>query len=289
MLPDMTDKVEEAFHVACTLQQEYVSKSLIHSQFPLTDDIFWDNYIVPFMKVFSIIPNRFIEPGKKCLDVGCGEGRMLLLLKALGLNCYGVDKDIGQGCNLKGVSLEFLIKDLFQEHEVDVSILDIENERFEYSDSYFDMVVFQEVIEHLHNSPKLVLDEIKRVLKPGGSLILSTPNIVSLKKRITLLKGDSIHWDLKGYYNYEFSIPPNCEYIGHTREFHLNELILMLEWAGFRIERAETVDKKPYFRARDLIARWASRRGTGLWLVLKHLLQQMRSDLGEVCLIVAKS
>jgi len=289
MLPDVNDKVVKAFQVACTLQQEYVLKSLLHCQYPLTDDLFWDSYILPFMQVFSVIPNELLEPGKRCLDVGCGEGRMLLLLKAVGLDCYGVDKHVGQGCNLKGDPLEFLIKDLFQEHGVHVSVLDIETEPLEYPNSCFDLVVFQEVIEHLHNSPKLALDEMKRVLRPGGYLIVSTPNIASLKKRITYLKGNSIHWDLKRYYNYEYVSPPNREYIGHFREFTLNELILMLEWAGFRIERAETTDVQPHFRGKDLIAYWSARRGTGLWLVLKHLLQQMHSDLGETCLIVARS
>jgi len=95
MLPDVNDKVVKAFQVACTLQQEYVLKSLLHCQYPLTDDLFWDSYILPFMQVFSVIPKKLLEPGKRCLDVGCGEGRMLLLLKAVGLDCYGVDKHVG--------------------------------------------------------------------------------------------------------------------------------------------------------------------------------------------------
>ena len=276
--------------------KEYVSKSLLHCQYPLTDDLFYNSYILQFMKVFSAIPNELLEPGKRCLDVGCGEGRMLLLLKAFGLDSYGVDKEVFQVSNLKGVLLESLLKDLFQEHRVHVLALNIETEPLEYPNSFFDLVVFQEVIEHLHNSPKLALDEMKRVLKPGGYLIVSTPNIANLKKRINLLKGNSIHWNLKDYYNYKYVSPPNREYIGHTREFTLKELSHMLDWAGFSIKKAETWNVQGQLRFKDLIPYWSIRRGTGLWQLIKQFskkispdLEEIYPDLGEYCLIVARS
>lgn len=46
-------------------------------------------------------------------------------------------------------------------------------------DNTIDLVLFQEVIEHLYNSD-LIMAEIGRVLKPNGLLILSTPNLSSI-------------------------------------------------------------------------------------------------------------
>jgi len=53
----------------------------------------------------------------------------------------------------------------------------IENDRFPYADGEFDVVILAEIIEHLLNDPCKVLREIKRVLKPGGTLIITTPNV----------------------------------------------------------------------------------------------------------------
>jgi 2-polyprenyl-3-methyl-5-hydroxy-6-metoxy-1,4-benzoquinol methylase len=48
------------------------------------------------------------------------------------------------------------------------------------------------VIEHHSHSPKRVLEEIRRVLKPGGCVIISTPNQASIYNRITILTGGSV-------------------------------------------------------------------------------------------------
>ena len=66
-------------------------------------------------------------------------------------------------------------------------ILDVDVDRIPLSDKSID-VIFEEVIEHLYNSD-LVMNEIKRLLKEGGILILSTPNLASGINRLTLLFG----------------------------------------------------------------------------------------------------
>ncbi len=66
----------------------------------------------------------------------------------------------------------------------------IENDRFPFSDNVFDLVIFAEIIEHLLNDPCRVMREIKRVLKPNGTLILTTPNDQGSAEDIRLL---SIH------------------------------------------------------------------------------------------------
>ncbi|MCK7516128.1 MAG: class I SAM-dependent methyltransferase [Desulfobacterales bacterium] len=60
--------------------------------------------------------------------------------------------------------------------------LDIEHQRFPFPDNTFDFVLFLEVIEHLITGPTRVLQELARVLKPGGILVLTTDNSNSLYK-----------------------------------------------------------------------------------------------------------
>lgn len=64
---------------------------------------------------------------------------------------------------------------------------DLEKE-IQVDDNTADIVIAGEVIEHIKNS-KLLISEIKRVLKPGGYLILSTPNACSIISRIKMIFG----------------------------------------------------------------------------------------------------
>lgn len=88
------------------------------------------------------------------------------------------------------------------------------------ADRRFDGVVILEVIEHLI-AVELVLAEIARVLKPGGFLILSTPNFAFFQNRMRILLG-KLSMD-EGY---------------HYRFFTPRVLKQRLENAGFRIERS---------------------------------------------------
>ena len=48
----------------------------------------------------------------------------------------------------------------------------------------FDCIVFSEVLEHLYESPIKILEELYRVIKPGGILLLTTPNVMKIENKI---------------------------------------------------------------------------------------------------------
>lgn len=54
-------------------------------------------------------------------------------------------------------------------------------------DEYYDSIVFLEVIEHLHMNPEDVLTALRKKLRPGGCLIVSTPNLMCFGNRIKML------------------------------------------------------------------------------------------------------
>jgi 2-polyprenyl-3-methyl-5-hydroxy-6-metoxy-1,4-benzoquinol methylase len=101
----------------------------------------------------------------------------------------------------------------------------------------YDVVVFAEVIEHLHTAPELVLAYLRTLMAGGGTLILQTPNAASLRKRLKLALGlnpfERIRLD-----------PSNP---GHFREYTLGELREIVSGAGFTVERHWTAY---YFDAR---------------------------------------
>lgn len=108
----------------------------------------------------------------------------------------------------------------------------IEQDLFPYSDSSFDVVIFAEIIEHLLMDPCKVLREIKRVLKPGGDLILTTPNVARLENAAKLLAGVNIYDPYSGY----------GPYGRHNREYNTHELTRLLEYEGFSVSTCFTAD-----------------------------------------------
>ncbi len=100
------------------------------------------------------------------------------------------------------------------EHHISVPYMriDIESEKIPRDDNYYDSVLCSEVIEHLDVDPMFMLSEINRVLKPGGTLILTTPNACSTHAIYKILRGHEpyfymqYHKDRSPYrHNYEYS------------------------------------------------------------------------------------
>ncbi len=118
-----------------------------------------------------------IEPdGKLLLDVSCGKGELLLALK-------------DSGFKLRGTRLErkyFGFVDLLDGTGIKVDEPVDLLEGLPYPDSSVDVVVCIEVLEHLENHRRAI-SELSRVLKAGGILILSTPNIMRLTSRLHFL------------------------------------------------------------------------------------------------------
>ncbi|MDD5423669.1 MAG: class I SAM-dependent methyltransferase [Candidatus Omnitrophica bacterium] len=99
--------------------------------------------------------------GKAVLDVGCGEGSLLRMLKEKGNSVYGIDASESgkKSCEEKGV---------------ECAVVDTSSEKFPLKDDSFDVVLCLETLEHLEN-PHHCVWEMKRVLKEGGLFIASIP------------------------------------------------------------------------------------------------------------------
>jgi SAM-dependent methyltransferase len=107
--------------------------------------------------------------GLELLDVGCGSGTLLALLKRRGFRVRGVDFSAEASAIAK------------LENDVDVAIGALDEVHF--PDQSFDVVTLFHVMEHVTN-PRDVLREVSRILKPQGVVILQVPNIESWQFRI---------------------------------------------------------------------------------------------------------
>ena len=117
-------------------------------------------------------------PGKRVLDVGCGNGKMLYNFRHKFDELCGVELS-EEGASIATAALEGL--------NGDVRRGDIERD-LPWEDGFFDVVVLSDVIEHVINLWP-AMEEVTRLLKPGGHVVLSTPNVASLRSRIALLMG----------------------------------------------------------------------------------------------------
>jgi len=109
--------------------------------------------------------------------------------------------------------------------------------RYPFPAASFDLIFFCETLEHLVVNPLPVFRKIRRLLAPGGHLVISLPNALRLTNLACMLDG----------YNYFDLYHPDTGVHGrHNREFTLAEMKRLLELHGFVVRRAETRDRFDY-------------------------------------------
>ncbi|HEX3879909.1 MAG TPA: methyltransferase domain-containing protein [Bryobacteraceae bacterium] len=120
----------------------------------------------------------------------------------------------------------------------EIDLFDAEKDRFPYEDAHFDTVICGELIEHLFEDPMHLMSEINRILKPGGHVVLTTPNIASYRGISAILQG--FHPGLFHAY-----IKPNEQGEAdprHNREYTPREIHQLLENSGFEVTLLDTGD-----------------------------------------------
>lgn len=155
-------------------------------------------------EVLRLLKDAFFDfSHQRFLDIGTGTGEFAKLLKKAGATQI-------HGCDLG----EFNRPEFLQFKRADL------NETLPYGDSEFDVVTAIEVLEHLEN-PRKLIREADRILKAKGTLILSTPNLISLTSKLSFL--------VRGYHS-AFG-PKN--YPAHITPIHPIDFERMLSEAGF--------------------------------------------------------
>lgn len=134
------------------------------------------------------------------LDIGTGRGEMAVLCAKSGANVFAIDYSSD---SIK-IAKKFISKNLSQVDVKKVSLMTMNAKELKFKDESFDRIMFLETLEHLYpQEAEKVLSEIKRVLKPGGKLVLSTgPNAFLIKPLLflgTLVTGKKT-WESRKYH-----------------------------------------------------------------------------------------
>lgn len=156
---------------------------------------------------FNVMWLKQVANGR-LLDVGCGSGEFLRFMQRLGWRVEGVDFDAEAARNAGAKHVTVHVGSL---------------EAQEFADDTFDAVTLSHFIEHVHD-PRRLVEECHRILRPGGRLVIVTPNSASLGHRIYRE-------------NWKYLEPPR-----HLHLFNRNTLWRVAERAGFtRLESFTSV------------------------------------------------
>ena len=172
------------------------------------------------------------------LDIGCANGEITMEVA----NIIGAKEVYGIDINREALKEA-------EKRGIKVFMLDISKDKLPFKDNSIDLITAFEIIEHLIN-PDHMLREAYRVLRKGGYLLLSTPNLASWANRIAMLLGYQP-------YNVETSTEilagvlirwKGLKPIGHIRSYTLRALKELLLYHGFWIIKI----KGTY----DVVPRW---------------------------------
>jgi len=169
----------------------------------------------------------------KFLDLGCDDGVLTMKManKTGTKNVYGVE------------IVDERIK-LSEQNGIQVKKFDL-NRKFDFENNYFDVVIANQVIEHIYNSDNFI-SEIYRILKPKGYAIISTENASSWCNIFASIMG----WQIFSLTNFSskkrgignpFAIhrkdAPGISSWNHIRIYNIRGLKEYFEAFGFKVEK----------------------------------------------------
>ena len=157
-----------------------------------------------------------LPPSARILEIGAAPGHVSIALKLSGFEPIGIN-------------LNALWRDTYPSREwlakLDVREHDVEKDPLPFATDSLDSVLFTEVLEHVAIADPLgTMKEIRRVLKPDGLLVFSTPNVCNISNILALMMGKKVFW------------PPEIFYGSldrHNREYTPGEVRDLFTRAGF--------------------------------------------------------
>jgi methionine biosynthesis protein MetW len=156
---------------------------------------------------------EWVGTGKRVLEVGCSTGYMSQLMKE-------------RSCAVTGVEVDAEAARHAANYCEEVHVLDLNSPDWiaRFSESKFEAVLLGDVLEHLVN-PARILTQIRELLTPNGSVVISLPNVVHWETRLKILLGR---------FDYQ-----SCGTLDHThlRFFTLKTAQELIDSAGLRTVR----------------------------------------------------
>ena len=169
---------------------------------------------------------RHLEKGSTILDFGSGPCDKTAVLQFLGYSCFACDDLMDDWHKIPGNS------EKIKSFAKDVGICFSESgglPTFLKKSGVFDMIMLHDVLEHLHDSPRNLLNDLLEFLKPKGLLFVTVPNVVNIRKRIHVLCGKTNLPPFESFFWYP------GPWRGHIREYVQEDLILLAKYLSLEV------------------------------------------------------
>ena len=176
---------------------------------------------------------KWIPRPARAVDIGCGHMAKTAVLHVLGYRMTGID-DFGDDWHSSNTQS---LRRFAQTMGIELVIGDASNpQTFDsLKSSSLDAVFITDVIEHIHGSPRVLLNHAGMLLRDEGYLVVGYPNSVNLRKRIDVLIGRTNYTKLDIFFN------ETDPYRGHVREFTPTETLQLFQLAGFQPLEVRTI------------------------------------------------
>ncbi len=174
---------------------------------------------------------RMVPPaparGASLLELGANPYFITLLLKKFHTYDLHMANYFGPQVGLDEDQQTITSERYGETHTFRYTHFNVEFDTFPYPDESFDGVLFCEILEHLTVDPTHTLSEIRRVLKPNGWVIVTTPNMLRWEHVRDLVRGQNFNDPYSGY----------GVYGRHNREYAPDEVIKLLQSSGFSVQQ----------------------------------------------------
>ena len=168
---------------------------------------------------------RYLRHGNRILDFGCGPCDKTAVLQFLDFQCSGYD-DLQDPWHTMPGSREKILA-FAKECGIDFRLG--KDGVLPFEKRSFDMVLLNDVLEHLHDSPRDVLNDLLELVKPEGLLLVTVPNAVNIRKRIDVFFGNT---NLPRFESYYWCPGP---WRGHIREYVRDDLVKLAEYLNLEV------------------------------------------------------
>ncbi len=180
--------------------------------------------------VRQLLAADFPAPGR-VVELGSAPGTQVAELARAGYRATSVD--IGSLADAWSGAADGTMRALLAAAGVVDVTWDLEQVPYPLEDRAYDAVVMTEVFEHLRDYPIRSLQEVHRILRPGGRLFFTTPNQAHLLNRLRLLGGRNTQTPLPDWVG---GIP----HARHAREYLFSEIDELMALADLRVVRRES-------------------------------------------------
>jgi SAM-dependent methyltransferase len=230
----------------------------------------WAAFLNPSWKGALDANVFFLEhrPGGRLLEIGCGAGKQLKQMQELGWQATGVDADPEVARMARAQGLDVAEGQIYDQ---------------DYPDGSFDAVLLNHVIEHVYDL-KRFMPELHRVLRPGGRLVMLTPNIESLGGKIFRYQVESFLDTPRHLYLFT---DDSLRLVAAEGGFDRMKVFTTSRHAGFIYMSDKTIERTGYYMI-PASPPLRDRLGAVLVGFTEAALNKVRPGLGEELVLIAE-